>query len=172
MFPLPDILNKYPHGRFVLANLAAKRAKMLKEGAISPIVDSESKHPLTIALLEIAREHVKPRFKDDLPVVEQHDEVAELIAAHSAHVPIVEPTLGVTLEDEELPAPSLADAEFEDEEADETELTAETLSDVFGDVEDETEEEPVPVADDPDSMSLTDIETQENLAEEDEEEDV
>lgn len=168
MFPLPDILNKFPHGRFVLANLAAKRAKMLKEGAISPIVDSESKHPLTIALLEIAREHVKPRFKDDLPVVETADHLSELLSPDSTHVPIVEPTLGVTLVVDDLQEPVL-DSEGEDDELEDLDLETETLSDVFADVEDETEE-PVAEAEDPDSMSLSDIETQENLAEEEEEE--
>ena len=48
MLPSPDILNDFEHGRFVLSNLAAKRAKQLREGAM-PLVSVESNHPLTIA---------------------------------------------------------------------------------------------------------------------------
>jgi len=33
ILPSADVLNDYEHGRFVLSNLAAKRAKQLKEGA-------------------------------------------------------------------------------------------------------------------------------------------
>ena len=51
--PALDILNDYEHGKFVLSNLAAKRAKQLKEGA-PPLVRVDSHHPLTIALAEIA----------------------------------------------------------------------------------------------------------------------
>ena len=60
MLPSPDILNEYPLGKFVLSNLAAKRAKQLREGAL-PLVQIESRHPLTIALAEIAAGKIEPR---------------------------------------------------------------------------------------------------------------
>ena len=61
MLPSPDILNEYPLGKFVLSNLAAKRAKQLREGAM-PLVQVESRHPLTIALAEIAAGKIEPRM--------------------------------------------------------------------------------------------------------------
>ena len=59
MLPSPDILNEFEYGKFVLSNLAAKRAKQLKEGA-QPLVQIDSHHPLTIALAEIAAGRIKP----------------------------------------------------------------------------------------------------------------
>src|SRR5687768_7649428 len=59
MLPKPDILNNYEHGKFVLSNLAAKRAKQLREGAPA-LVQVDSNHPLTIALAEIAAGKIKP----------------------------------------------------------------------------------------------------------------
>src|SRR5436305_14187416 len=58
MLPSPDILNDFQPGKFVLSNLAAKRAKQLREGA-PPLVQIESNHPLTIALAEIAAGKIK-----------------------------------------------------------------------------------------------------------------
>ena len=58
MLPSPDILSEFPEGKFVLSNLAAKRAKQLREGA-PPLVQVESNHPLTIALAEIAAGKIK-----------------------------------------------------------------------------------------------------------------
>src|SRR5690349_17728387 len=59
MLPSPDILNDFQPGKFVLSNLAAKRAKQLREGA-PPLVQVDSNHPLTIALAEIAAGKIKP----------------------------------------------------------------------------------------------------------------
>ena len=61
IFPSPDILNEMECGKFVLANLAAKRAKQLKDGA-PPLVVIDSKHPLSIALAEIAAGKIRPVF--------------------------------------------------------------------------------------------------------------
>jgi DNA-directed RNA polymerase subunit omega len=61
MLPSPDKLNNYEGGKFVLANLAAKRAKQLREGAM-PLVQIDSPHPLTIALAEIAAGKIKPIY--------------------------------------------------------------------------------------------------------------
>ena len=63
MLPSPDILNEFEFGKFVLSNLAAKRAKQIQEGAV-PLVHIESKHPLSIALAEIAAGKVKATLPD------------------------------------------------------------------------------------------------------------
>ena len=59
ILPNPDKLNSVEYGPYVLANLAAKRAKQIKEGA-PPLVRIESSHPLSIALAEIAAGKIKP----------------------------------------------------------------------------------------------------------------
>lgn len=45
-------------GKYVLANLAAKRAKQLVQG--TPLVHIDSRHPLSIALAEIAAGKIRP----------------------------------------------------------------------------------------------------------------
>lgn len=47
------------YGKFVLTNLAARRAKQIRDGA-PPLVRIESNHPLSIALAEIAAGKIKP----------------------------------------------------------------------------------------------------------------
>ncbi|MEJ5170598.1 MAG: DNA-directed RNA polymerase subunit omega [Fimbriimonadales bacterium] len=165
MFPSPDVLNNFPYGRFVLANLAAKRAKMLKEGAISPVVDSDSKHPLTIALIEIAREHVKPQFKTDLAIEERTDfSLDDIELTAESVIPISEPTKGVVIEHVD---PLLVLEEELDEDHEDVE---EPIPTTLDDLEDETDED-VPVTDDETaSMSLTDFEEQESIGAEEEEE--
>ena len=70
MFPQPDILNEHEYGRFVLTNLAAKRAQQIKDGA-PPLVRIDSSHPLSIALAEIAAGKIKPVFADEAEAVEE-----------------------------------------------------------------------------------------------------
>lgn len=70
MFPQPDVLNEFEFGRFVLTNLAAKRAKQIKEGA-PPLVRIDSSHPLSIALAEIAQGKIKPLFGKEAEAVEE-----------------------------------------------------------------------------------------------------
>src|SRR5437016_12171816 len=91
MLPSPDILNDFQPGKFVLSNLAAKRAKQLREGA-PPLVQIDSHHPLTIALAEIAAGRIKPI----LPTA------AELAAAEVAQMSLITdeplpPELGMLL---------------------------------------------------------------------------
>src|ERR1700690_4158053 len=59
ILPSPDIMNDFEYDKFVLSNLAAKRAKQLREGA-PPLVQIDSHHPLTIARTEIAAGQIKP----------------------------------------------------------------------------------------------------------------
>lgn len=62
LYPDGDKLDKYP-SRYVLTNLAARRAKQIKDGA-PPLVVTESTHPLTIALEEIADGAIQAIFRE------------------------------------------------------------------------------------------------------------
>lgn len=157
MLPSPDILNDYEYGKFVLSNLAAKRAKQLKEGAM-PLVQVESHHPLTIALAEIAAGKIKP-------ILGEHEDRIELDGADLAFI-----------SDEPLPAelgmllPALDETEValvttigEEDAIDEADAEADVLS--LTDLADVDEEEEV-VASEDDTLSLNDIAAQESADEE------
>ncbi len=161
MLPSPDILNDYPYGKFVLSNLAAKRAKQLREGA-PPLVQTESTHPLTIALAEIAAGKIKPSMP----------KISSVIA------PMDEPLVVI---DETMPAelgmllPALDEAEAAHlttiEEEHEAELSAEdsiSLSDLVGDDEDEIAE----AAGSDEPLSLGDLAEQENAEADETDEDL
>lgn len=60
LYPSADKLDTFS-SKFVLANLAARRAKQLREGA-PPLIETNSTHPLTIALEEIAEGAVVPQL--------------------------------------------------------------------------------------------------------------
>lgn len=62
LYPEGDKLDKYP-SRYVLTNLAARRAKQIKDGD-SPLVATTSTHPLTIALEEIADGAIQAIFRE------------------------------------------------------------------------------------------------------------
>lgn len=138
---------------YVLALMAAKRAKQLKEGA-PPLVDSDSNHSLTIALAEIAQNKIRPVL--DLKTDEDEHEPApeETLLALEAAVAL--PALDI--EEETLAATadirSLLD---EDEEAEEGSLDEETadMSVLIDDDEtaetDDEDEEPL-VEIDPDDL--------------------
>lgn len=160
MLPSPDILNEYPLGKFVLSNLAAKRAKQLREGAL-PLVQIESRHPLTIALAEIAAGKIEPRsFAAVAEPVGEHVEsivLAEdfvagefgmLLPALDENEAVLIETVGL----EDADPASLAD----DEEI--------SLADLA--VEGEEEDEAAPAAED-DTLSLSDIAEEEASLEDD-----
>ena len=79
ILPQPDVLNQVSYGKFVLTNLAAKRAKQIKEGA-PPLVRINSNHPLSIALAEIAAGKIKPIIGEESEaiVTERIDGLDEL----------------------------------------------------------------------------------------------
>jgi DNA-directed RNA polymerase subunit omega len=163
MLPSPDYLNNYEHGKFVLANLAAKRAKQLREGAM-PLVQVDSPHPLTIALAEIAAGKIKPI----LGAVEERIEIegADLTLVTDTTIPGEFGMLLPALDETEI---SLVTTLVEEEHA--AELGAEaldadtlSLSDLVGDEEDE--EEVVPTGSEDDTLSLSDIAEQEASDEE------
>ncbi|MBL8088441.1 MAG: DNA-directed RNA polymerase subunit omega [Chthonomonas sp.] len=152
--PLADILNDYEYGQFVLSNLAARRAKQLKDGA-PPLVRCESNHPITIALAEIAQGKIRPILG-----VEEIDSAA------------VEADLNAAISDETVPAefgillPSLdeighdelMDEVDHEDDHDPSEEPAASLTDLLEDdvtVESESSEEG-------ESLSLDDLAEKEN----------
>lgn len=56
--PSLDVLLKYVDSKYTLAVAAAKRARMITEGA-PKLVESDSYKPVTVALEEIAQDKVK-----------------------------------------------------------------------------------------------------------------
>ncbi len=64
IYPETDELSQYP--RYILALLAAERARLLREGA-KPLVPVSGLdfNPLTVALQEIAEGKIKPRIIDE-----------------------------------------------------------------------------------------------------------
>jgi DNA-directed RNA polymerase subunit omega len=156
MLPSPDILNDFEHGKFVLSNLAAKRAKQLKEGA-PPLVRIDSNHPLTIALAEIAAGKIKP-------IMPEH---REPLAGEEIQMIVGEPRpaeFGVLL-------PALDESEAalvqnvvlgeEDHEAEHIDEDSMSLSDLVGD-----EEEVAVAPAEEETLSLSDIAEEETNEEE------
>lgn len=163
ILPDADVLNQFEHGRFVLSNLAAKRAKQLKDGA-PPLVRCESNHPLSVALAEIAAGKIRAVIvagEPELAIVESEIPALtdEVLAERGMLLPALEESetelvAALTLHDEE-------DHEHGDEEAE-----AATLADLLDDA---SADEPAPIADpDADTVSLSDVAEQENLDEEEE----
>jgi DNA-directed RNA polymerase subunit omega len=152
MLPNPDILNEYALGKFVLSNLAAKRAKQLKEGAM-PLVQIESRHPLTIALAEIAAGKIESRMLAGATV----EPIAEGFETSILTDEIVPGEFGMLLpaldENEAvlIETVGLEDADPEVELSEDGELSLADLAD--GEEEEEVAAEPG----DDDTLSLSDI---------------
>ena len=146
ILPQPDILNQAEYGKFVLANLAAKRAKQIKEGA-PPLVRIDSSHPLSIALAEIAAGKIRPLMGEEAEaaMADQLETLEELST---------ERFLLPGLDDDELTVG--VDEEDSEEEGDEP---ASLLTDLLGDdAEDEVEVD----LEDSDEISLDDLAKQED----------
>lgn len=60
IIPSPDRLQNQVESKYALVIVAAKRARQLKDPAIQPLVRSNSRNPLTVALEEIAAGKVIP----------------------------------------------------------------------------------------------------------------
>jgi DNA-directed RNA polymerase subunit omega len=160
MLPSPDILNEYSYGKFVLSNLAAKRAKQLREGAPA-LVQIDSNHPLTIALAEIAAGKIKPIMPSAAEALVEIEEGPALLVDETmpAEFGMLLPALdetevalvqSVVLEEDHEHEPELEDAL--------------SLSDLVD------EEEVAAVASDDDTLSLSDIAEAETAEEEEVEE--
>lgn len=166
MLPSPDSLNKFQAGRFVLSNLAAKRAKQLREGA-PPLVNIESNHPLTIALEEIAAGRITPIMPSleatavveatDLPEIFDEDELGMLLPAlDETEVALV---VGEVAEE---------DHEHDQEHDHEGEAAHEEPEVIaLADLVEHDEEDVTPPSED-DTLSLSDIAEQETTLEDDE----
>lgn len=167
MLPSPDTLNNYPYGKFVLANLAAKRAKQLREGAPA-LIHTESNHPLTIALAEIAAGKIKPILpaldaKPNLPDVEHASLVDETMPIEFGMLlPALDESEAALVTSQALVGEDEPDLEEHED------LEPNTLADLLGE---EEEEAVTPVGGDDDTLSLSDIAEQESTLEGDESED-
>jgi DNA-directed RNA polymerase subunit omega len=160
MLPSPDILNDFQPGKFVLSNLAAKRAKQLREGA-PPLVHIDSNHPLTIALAEIAAGKIKAVLPSpdaaileplDVQLVVDEDDIGMLLPALDEHEVSLVEEIGADHDDHE---------EHEVHEGEDREVLALT------DLVEADEEEPAAAAGD-DTLSLSDIAEQETTLEDEE----
>jgi DNA-directed RNA polymerase subunit omega len=147
MLPSPDILNDFPYGKFVLSNLAAKRAKQLREGAPA-LVQVESSHPLTIALAEIAAGKIKPIMPTATEPRLTNDQTPALFIDDTMPA-----ELGMLLPALDETEVALVAAIEEDHESDHDLDGDDVLS--LSDLVDEEEVEVVPTDDD--TLSLSDI---------------
>lgn len=151
MLPNPDKLNSFEFGPFVLANLAAKRAKQIKEGA-PPLVRIDSSHPLSIALAEIAAGKIKPIMASESAEALEAGDLSALETLDIGEVGLLLPAM-----EEGMDLASIG-LEEEDavEESDEEEAVA-GLGDLL------EEEEVVPIVNDTE-ISLDDLAEQEEEA--------
>lgn len=162
MLPSPDILNEFPEGKFVLSNLAAKRAKQLREGAPA-LVQVDSNHPLTIALAEIAAGKIRPIMPS---LTEPMNITSDLPMLIDENVPAELGMLLPALDETEVALISTAAVMGEDDSDDH--LDADEVMSLADLAEDD--EEVVPPVSEDDTLSLSDIAEQESLEEEESEE--
>lgn len=162
MLPSPDILNEFEHGKFVLSNLAAKRAKQLREGA-PPLVQIDSHHPLTIALAEIAAGRIKPILPTAAELAAQ-EEGAEMALITDEPLPAELGMLLPALDETEAALVGGALEEEHEAEAEAEEAGPVSLTDLV-----EEEEEPTVAIAEEETLSLSDIAEQETHLEEEEE---
>jgi DNA-directed RNA polymerase subunit omega len=166
MLPSPDILNDFQPGKFVLSNLAAKRAKQLREGA-PPLVQIESNHPLTIALAEIAAGKIKAIMPSAESEAFDLPDTAVLVEETVAgELGMLLPALDET--EAALISSVVLGEDEHDIDIDEHEPDALSLSDLVG--EEEEHEEVAAAAGEEETLSLSDIAEQESSEEEENEE--
>jgi len=173
MFPKPDVLNSLEYGKYVLTNLAARRARQLKDGA-PPLVRIESSHPLSIALEEIAAGKIKPVMGEELEQFEGQEEAALEALKEGLLLP------GIDDDDDDLDGPSLDDLDLgdddedDDEDDDDDDDDAPSLKSLIDEddddavADDDDDDEVQPEADAADSVSLDDLAAQDD-GDEDEE---
>ncbi len=172
IFPAPDILNEVEYGKFVLTNLAAKRAKQIKEGA-PPLVRIDTNHPLSIALEEIAKGKIKPILGSDAQAAELDEDYSSFDELGLNDVGLLLPSVE-ELEDDEADSDLIdygigLEPDEDDEETAEDE-EPETLAKLLGDEETEEDEEAevvdedAEVAEDTGDISLDDLQEEEEAA--------
>ncbi|MBS1715887.1 MAG: DNA-directed RNA polymerase subunit omega [Armatimonadetes bacterium] len=154
ILPNPDKLNDLEYGPFVLANLAAKRAKQIKEGA-PPLVRIDSGHPLSIALAEIAAGKIKPIMAAEGAEAVEAGDYSALESLDIGEVGLLLPAIE---EDLELGVVGLDEEESHDDSEEEP----------VGELSELLEEEEIPAASDDGDISLDDLAEQEEGGDEDE----
>jgi DNA-directed RNA polymerase subunit omega len=115
IYPSADILENWG-AKYALVVLAAKRAKQVKSGTL-PMIPTDSRNPLTVALEEIAAGKVFARTPDNdeprksieepevaqlLAIPRESDEEAEEILASSPSTTFDDEIIGFEDEDEEV----------------------------------------------------------------------
>ncbi len=179
IFPAPDTLNEVEYGKFVLTNLAAKRAKQLKEGA-PPLVRIDSAHPLSIALEEIAAGKIKPILGSDAQQAELDDDYSALDELGLDDVGLLLPGVDDDEDDDDDVDVDLLDLEEDEEEDDDDddedgEKSKASLSDLLVDDDDDASSADDDEDDSPASpeesgdISLDDLAEEENAEEESDE---
>jgi len=158
--PSADRLNNFEHGRFVLSNLAAKRAAQIKGGAV-PLVRTHSDHPLTIALAEIAEGKIKAILgPDDIDVMI----VADVLEPRIGEPGMLLPGLDEIEPDLVSIIGTLGGDELDVEEEHEPEPILNSLTDLDDDVD--TEADVVVAESEEDTVSLQDLESETETEEE------
>jgi|GEM_PF-420146 len=160
IFPAPDILNEVEYGRFVLTNLAAKRAKQIKEGA-PPLVRIDTNHPLSIALEEIAKGKIKPILGSDAQAAELDEDYSALDELGLDDVGLLLPGVDDDSdEDDELDLLGLDDLGLDDDDDEEEEVeeddSANVLASLLDDVVVDDETPAVATDDEDDSVVVKD----------------
>lgn len=181
IFPAPDILNEVEYGRFVLTNLAAKRAKQIKEGA-PPLVRIDTNHPLSIALEEIAKGKIKPILGSDAQAAELDEDYSALDELGLDDVGLLLPGVDDDSDDDDdlglLGLDDLGFGDDEDDDDDDSEdavvVVAEDDADADTEVVADADDDDVAVAADDETpeMSLDDLANEEEAGNDENEETV
>lgn len=168
IFPAPDTLNEVEYGKFVLTNLAAKRAKQIKEGA-PPLVRIDSSHPLSIALEEIAMGKIKPILGSDAQQAELDEDYSALDELGLDDVGLLLPGVDDEEDDDDDVDIDLLDSDEdeddeEDDDSDDSAARGSTLDDLLddddsGSDDDDDDSGPSEASDD---ISLDDLAEEEN----------
>ncbi|MCB0824623.1 MAG: DNA-directed RNA polymerase subunit omega [Armatimonadetes bacterium] len=166
IFPAPDTLNEVEYGKYILTNLAAKRAKQIKEGA-PPLVRIESNHPLSIALEEIAQGKIKPILGADAAQAELDDDFSNLDDLGLDDVGLLLPSSedGESSDDDDLDL-DLGDLgdDFGDDDDDDDDEDGETKSSLSSLLEDDDDEESDDSSDDDDDTSTADSDDESEMS--------
>jgi len=180
IFPAPDILNEVEYGKFVLTNLAAKRAKQIKEGA-PPLVRIDTNHPLSIALEEIAKGKIKPILGADAQAAELDEDYSALDELGLDDVGLLLPSIEEdedSMDDDDILGLGEfgLDEEDDDEESEDTvDEDADPLAALLGDDDSEAETEEADVVvkdtDEATEVSLDDLAEEEEAGNDEESDD-
>lgn len=181
IFPAPDILNEVEYGKFVLTNLAAKRAKQIKEGA-PPLVRIDTNHPLSIALEEIAKGKIKPILGADAQAAELDEDYSALDELGLDDVGLLLPSIEEdedSMDDDDILGLGdfgLDDEDDDDDSEDSSEEDADPLAALLGDDDsDDSDSEETDVvtkdSDEATEVSLDDLAEEEEAGNDEESDD-